>query len=68
MAINGNPRNEKPTKILTTKITKLEKLHDNKLEAQKNVGKNQWNIFLWSQQKHIEKKFEFGDYVIWFPR
>jgi hypothetical protein len=47
--INGEPRNAEPTKILTAKITELEKLHENKLEAQNNVGKNQWNIFLWSQ-------------------
>jgi hypothetical protein len=38
------------------------------LEAQNNVGTNQWSKFLWSQQKHIEKKFQFGDYVLWFPK
>jgi hypothetical protein len=32
------------------------------------VGANQWNKFLWSQQKNIEKKFQFGDYVLWFPK
>jgi hypothetical protein len=23
---------------------------------------------MWSQQKNIEKKFEFGNYVLWFPK
>jgi hypothetical protein len=23
---------------------------------------------MWSQQKHIENKFQFGDYVLWFPK
>jgi hypothetical protein len=30
----------KLTGVLTTKITKLEKLHENKLEAHNNVGEN----------------------------
>jgi hypothetical protein len=30
----------KPTKVLTAKITKLEKLHENKLEANNNVETN----------------------------
>jgi hypothetical protein len=29
-------------------------LKENKLEAQNNVGTNQWNI-LWNQQKHTKK-------------
>jgi hypothetical protein len=28
----------------------------NRLKVQNNVRENQWNIFLWSQQKHTEKK------------
>jgi hypothetical protein len=31
--INGDHRDVELTRILTTKITKLEKLHDNRLEA-----------------------------------
>ncbi len=23
---------------------------------------------MWSQQKHIENKFQFGYYVLWFPK
>ncbi len=38
------------------------------MEAQKNVGANQSNIFLWSQQKNTEKMFQFGYYVLWFPK
>jgi hypothetical protein len=32
------------------------------------VGANQWSKFVWIQQKNIKKKFEFGDYVLWFPK
>ncbi len=48
-AINGDPRDAKLTKVLTSRITKLEKLQENKLEVQNNVGANQWIIFMWSQ-------------------
>jgi hypothetical protein len=36
-----------------------------------NVGFNcfyQWNRSLWSQSQYIETKFQFGNYVCWFPR
>ncbi len=23
---------------------------------------------MWSQQKHIENKFQFGYYILWFPK
>jgi hypothetical protein len=23
---------------------------------------------MWNQQKNIEEKFQFGDYVLWFPK
>jgi hypothetical protein len=29
-----------PTRVLITRITKFEKLHENRLEAQNNVGAN----------------------------
>jgi hypothetical protein len=48
-AISGDHKDAEPTRVPPTKITKLEKLHENKLEAQNNVGANQWNGFLWSQ-------------------
>ncbi len=51
-AINGDNINAKPTKVLIAKITKLEKLLKNILEAQTKVGENQWNRFMWSQQKN----------------
>jgi hypothetical protein len=38
--ISGDNKDVEPTKILTTRITKLEKLHENRLEAQNKVGKN----------------------------
>jgi hypothetical protein len=48
-AISGDHKDVEPTRILTTRIIELEKLQKNKLEAQDNVGTNQWNKFLWSQ-------------------
>jgi hypothetical protein len=47
-AISGDHINVKLTKIITARITKLEKLQENILEAHNNVGKNRWNRFLWS--------------------
>ncbi len=46
--ISGDNRDVEPTKVLTAKITKFKKLHENELEAQNKVGENQWNRFLWS--------------------
>jgi hypothetical protein len=40
-AINGDHRNVLLAKVLITRITKLEKLHEKKMEAQNNVGANQ---------------------------
>jgi hypothetical protein len=40
LAISGDHKDEKPTRVLTTRITKLEKLQKNKLEVQNNVGAN----------------------------
>jgi hypothetical protein len=67
-AISGDHKDVKSTKVLPTKITKLEKLHENILEVQNNVGTNQWSRFLWSQQKNTKKKFQFRDYVMRFPK
>jgi hypothetical protein len=46
LAINGDHKNVEPTKVLTTIIIELEKLHKNRLEAKNNVGVNQWSRFL----------------------
>jgi hypothetical protein len=40
LAISGDHRDAEPTRVLTTKIRKLKKLQENKLEAQNNVGAN----------------------------
>jgi hypothetical protein len=40
LAISGDHKYAEPTKVLTTKIRKLEKLQENKLEAYNNVGAN----------------------------
>jgi mRNA-degrading endonuclease toxin of MazEF toxin-antitoxin module len=66
--ISGDHINAEPTIVLIARITKQKKLHENRLEVQNNVGANQWNKFLWSQQKNTKKKFQFGNYVLWFPK
>ncbi len=40
LTINGDHRDAKPTKVLIPRIIKLEKLHENRLETQNNVGVN----------------------------
>ncbi len=55
-------------KILTNRQTKLEKLHNDRLQAEQIVGSQQWNCALWSQLKYRKKKFKFGDYVLWFQK
>jgi hypothetical protein len=32
------------------------------------VASNQWNMSLWSQNRFIKTKFQFGGYVLWFLR
>jgi hypothetical protein len=65
--ISGDHKNVELVRLLTNTITKLEKLRENRFEVQNNVGANQWNKFLWNQQKNKEKKFQFGDCILWFP-
>jgi hypothetical protein len=49
LVIIGDHKNVEPIRVLIVKITELEKLQENRLEAQNNVGVNQWGRFLWSQ-------------------
>jgi len=51
---SGNEGNSTSMKVLTTKITELEKL-EARMQATKITRIQQWNITLWSQQK-IQKK------------
>ncbi len=37
------------------------------LIAQDLVVSNQWNTSLWSQNQFNETKFQFGNYILWFP-
>jgi hypothetical protein len=40
--ISGDPRDAKSTKMLIAIIIELEKLQENRLKVQNNVGANQW--------------------------
>jgi len=46
-AINGDHKDAKPTRVLIARVIEVEKLQENILEAQNNVGPSQWNRFLW---------------------
>ncbi len=47
---SGNERNRYSMRVLTTKITKLEKLQEARMQAVESTRIQQWNITLWSQQ------------------
>jgi len=59
-------KDPQPVKVLISRLSELEKLHDNKLITQDLVASNQWNRSLWPHNGFIETKFQFGDYVLWF--
>ncbi len=56
-----------PLTIVTNQIHFINDII-NRLKVQNNVRENQWNIYMWNQQKHTEKKIQFGNYVLWFPK
>ncbi len=55
-------------KVLTSRITELKKLQETTIQATETTRIQQWNITLWNQQKNLQKKNSFGDYVLWFPK
>ncbi len=54
--------------ILNSKIIEFKKLQGVRMQVAKTIRIQQWNRTLWSQQKNLEKQFNFGDYVLWFPK
>ncbi len=66
--IGGNERDNTSVKVLISRITELEKLQEARMQAIETARIQQWNRALWSQQKNLEKKFSFCDYVLWFPK
>jgi hypothetical protein len=66
--INGDHRDAKPTRVLTTIIIELENLQENRLEAQHNVGANQWSKFLWNQQKILRRSSNLEIMSYGFPK
>ncbi len=40
LAISGDHKDAKPTRVLTTRIIELDKLQENRVEAHNNVGAN----------------------------
>ncbi len=55
-------------KVLTIRVSKLEKLQGARMQIVETNGTQQWNITLWSQQQNLENQFNFGDYVLWFSK
>ncbi len=62
----GENKDPQPIRVLTSQLSELRKLHENRLIAQDLVISNQLNRSLWSQNRFIKTKFQFGDYVSWF--
>ncbi len=57
----GNHIDNILVKVLVSRILKLEKLQEARMQVAKTIGIQQWDITLWSQQKNIKKQFSFGD-------
>ncbi len=68
LIVGGNERNNASVKVLTNKIIEWEKLQEDRMQATETTCIQQWNRALWSQQMNLEKQFNFGDYVLWFPK
>jgi len=62
--VGGNEKDSTSMKVLTNRITKPKKLHEDTMQAAKTTCIQQWNRTLWNQQKNLEKQFNFGDYVL----
>jgi hypothetical protein len=54
LAISGDRKDAKPTRVLIIRITKLEKFQDNRLEVQKCGSQPVEQFFLESMKKHKE--------------
>ncbi len=68
LVVSGDQKDNASVKILINKVLELEKLQEAKMQVAKTNDIQQWNKKLWSQQKNPEKQFNFGDYVMWFPK
>ncbi len=64
LIVGGNERDSTLVRVLTSKISKLEKLQEARMQATKTTNVHEWNRALWSQQKNLGKQFSFGDYVL----
>ncbi len=60
----GNERDNILAKVLTSKITKLQKLQEARMQVVETMGFWQLNRTLWIQQKNPKKQFSLGDYVL----
>ncbi len=66
--VGGNERDSTLVRVLIIKIIEPEKLQEARMKAIKTIRIQQWNRALWSQQKNPRKHFNFGHYVLWFPK
>ncbi len=55
-------------KFLTSKVLKLEKLQNDRLQSEIKLGTQQWNRVFQNQQNNKENKFKFSDFILWFPK
>jgi len=56
------------TQILSTWLSKLEKLKESRTLVVETTSKRQWNHALWAQNHYWTKSFSLGDHVLWFPK
>jgi 16S rRNA U1498 N3-methylase RsmE len=64
LVISGDPKDAEPTRVLIAKITKLEKLQHNRLEAKNQCGSKLVEQIYVESTKNTKKKIQFGNYVL----
>ncbi len=53
--VGGNEKDNTLVRVLTSRITELEKLQEDRIKATKTTCIQQWNRTLWRQQKNVKK-------------
>ncbi len=61
--VSGEQKDNTLVKVLTNRVLELEKFQEVRMQAAKTNGIQELNRALWSQQKNLEKQFNFGDYA-----
>ena len=57
-----------PRRVLTTRLTDLEKLDETRHSAAIHQGVKQWNRAQWAQTQGPKLQYNDGDHVLWHPK